>query len=91
MKSYIAENTGKGFITSEDNETSLIIHVYNDIYQTDNEQWVNRVGAIELSEEELQYFRDEEKSNHKDYLTRQINKIQNNTMKEKLMNWIETI
>jgi len=91
MKYYIVENTGKGFITSEDNENSIIINVYNNIYQTNNEEWANRVGAIEISEEELQYFRDEESSNKKEELTRKINKIQNNNTKEKLISWFETL
>ena len=91
MKYYIVENTGKGFITAEENETSFIKNVYNDIYETDNEEWANRVGAIELSEEELQYFRDEKRSNHKDSLTYRVNIIQNDIIKEKLMNWLDTI
>ena len=91
MKYYIIENTGKGFITSEENEISFIKNIYGNIYQTDNEEWVNRVGAIELSEEELQYFRDEESSNYKDEITRKINSIQNNNTKEKLINWLETL
>jgi hypothetical protein len=90
MKYYIAQDIGKGFITHEENEILFIKNIYGNIYQTDNEEWVNRIGAIELSEEELQYFKDEESSNSRDVLTFKISKIKNNNTKERLINWLET-
>jgi hypothetical protein len=54
MAYYQAENTGVGFITYEDNETSHIAGYPADIWVTENTSWATRVGAIEKTKEEAQ-------------------------------------
>ena len=54
MAYYQVENTGLGFITHEDNETSHVAGFPADIWVTDNATWATRVGAVEKSKEEAQ-------------------------------------
>lgn len=64
MRYFRATNTGKGFITHEDNEASYIQGHLADIYTTDNEDWARRVGAlevtIEIAQEHIDDFIDAE-------------------------------
>ena len=54
MAYYQATNTGIGFITHEDNETSHVAGFPADIWVTENTTWATRVGAVEKSKEEAQ-------------------------------------
>ena len=54
MAYYQVENTGLGFITHEDNETSHVAGFPADIWVTENATWATRVGAVEKSKEEAQ-------------------------------------
>ena len=54
MAYYQAENTGFGFITHEDNETSHVAGFPANIWVTENSTWATRVGAVEKSKEEAQ-------------------------------------
>ena len=55
MKYYTATYTGKGFITHEDNESSLVNgYPSADVWLTDNTDWAVRVGAVEITKEEAQ-------------------------------------
>lgn len=62
-KFYRAESTGKGFITHEDMERNYIGSYCDGIYFTkENDEWVSRVGATEISESEAQSAFDSQKS-----------------------------
>jgi len=55
MQYYQATNTGKGFITHEDNERSHIAGYPGEIWATENNtEWASRVGAISKIKEEAQ-------------------------------------
>lgn len=54
MAYFVAENTGKGFITHEDNEIAYIAGYPANIWITDNTAWAARVGAVEKTKEEAQ-------------------------------------
>ena len=54
LKYYLASNTGRGFITHEDNELSHISGYPGDIYVTENTGWAARIGAVEKTLEEAQ-------------------------------------
>jgi hypothetical protein len=54
MTYYVAVNTGKGFITHEENELAHIAGYPGDVWVTDNATWASRVGAIEKTKEEAQ-------------------------------------
>jgi len=54
MHYYQATNTGVGFITHEDNETSHVAGYPADIWVTENTTWATRVGAVEKTKEEAQ-------------------------------------
>ena len=55
MQYYQATNTGKGFITHEDNERSHIAGYPGEIWSTENNtEWATRVGAISKTKEEAQ-------------------------------------
>ena len=54
MHYYYAINTGKGFITYEDNSSSLIMGYPGNIWVTENIAWAERVGAEEKTKEEAQ-------------------------------------
>ena len=54
MAYYHAINTGKGFITHEDNELEYISGHPGDIWVTENSAWASRVGAVEKTKEEAQ-------------------------------------
>ncbi len=54
LKYYYAVNTGKGFITHEENESAYIKGYPGDIYVTENEAWASRVSAIELTKDQAQ-------------------------------------
>lgn len=54
MKYFVAENTGKGFITHEDNESTHIAGFPGNVWVTENTAWATRVGAVEKTKEEAQ-------------------------------------
>lgn len=55
MKYFVAENTGKGFITHQDNERSHITGYPGNVWGTENNQaWATRVNAVEKTKEEAQ-------------------------------------
>ena len=54
IKYYVANNTGRGFITHEDNESSLVAGYPGDIYATENTTWASRVEGVEKTYEEAQ-------------------------------------
>ena len=54
MAYYQAENTGKGFITHEDNESAHVAGHPGDIWSTENTAWASRVGAASKTLEEAQ-------------------------------------
>lgn len=58
MKYYQATNTGKGFITHEENEIAHIAGYPGNIWITENSAWALRVGAIEKTKEEAQVLTD---------------------------------
>jgi len=60
MKYYVATNTGKGFITHEENEANHIAGYPADVYVTENTTWAARVGATEKTKEEAQSLVDTE-------------------------------
>ena len=60
MAYYQAENTGIGFITHDDNETSHISSYPGNIWITENTAWAQRVNAIEKTKEEAQALVDAE-------------------------------
>jgi hypothetical protein len=60
MAYYQVENTGVGFITHEDNETSHIAGYPANIWITENTSWAERVNAIEKTKEEAQALVDAE-------------------------------
>ena len=53
-KYYEAENTGKGFITYEDNELSHVAGYPGNVWVTENTAWAVRVGAVEKTKIEAQ-------------------------------------
>ena len=48
-KYYNAENTGKGFITHEDNELAHIKGYPGNVWGTENTAWAVRHGLVEMS------------------------------------------
>ena len=60
MAYYQATNTGIGFITHEDNETSHVAGFPADIWVTENTTWAARVSAVEKTKEEAQALVDAE-------------------------------
>ena len=54
MAYYYALNTGKGFITHEENELAHIAGHPANIWSTENTAWVSRVGAVSKTLEEAQ-------------------------------------
>ena len=54
MKYYEGKNTGKGFITHEDNEIGYVQGFGYDIWRTDNWRWAYFKGLTELTKEEAQ-------------------------------------
>lgn len=54
IKYYTATNTGKGFITHAENESSHISGHPADIWTTENTSWATRVGATEKTFAEAQ-------------------------------------
>ena len=54
MKYYEGKNTGKGFITHEDNEVGYIGGFGYDIWATENWRWAHFRGLTELTKEEAQ-------------------------------------
>ena len=53
-KYYQTENTGKGFITHEDQELGHISGYPGNIWVTENTAWAVRVGAVEKTKMEAQ-------------------------------------
>ena len=60
MAYYQAENTGAGFITHADNESSHVAGHPANIWITDNTAWATRVGAVVKTKEEAQALVDAE-------------------------------
>ena len=58
IKYYVANNTGKGFITHLENAASHISGHPGNVYTTENEAWATRVGAVEKTKEEAQVICD---------------------------------
>ena len=54
MKYYEGKNTGKGFITHEDQEVGYIKDCGYDIWKTDNWRWAHFRGLNEISAEDAQ-------------------------------------
>jgi hypothetical protein len=54
MKYFVAVNTGKGFITYEDNLLAHIAGYPADVWVTENTAWATRVGAVEKTKTEAQ-------------------------------------
>ena len=54
MAYFHAVNTGKGFITHEENESAHISGHPGDVWTTENTAWATRVGAISKTKEEAQ-------------------------------------
>lgn len=54
MNYYYAVNTGKGFITHEENELAHISGYPGDVWVTENTSWATRVGAVQKTKEEAQ-------------------------------------
>ena len=54
MKYYKGKNTGKGFITNEDNEVGHIKDWGYDIWATENWRWAHFRGLAEISKEDAQ-------------------------------------
>ena len=54
MKYYIGKNTGKGFITHEDNEIGQITEYPGDIWVTENWRWGRLRGLQEIDKQEAQ-------------------------------------
>lgn len=54
LKYYHATNTGKGFITTEENIQSHIAGHPGEVWTTENTTWATRVGATEKTFAEAQ-------------------------------------
>lgn len=54
LKYYLATNTGKGFITHDENEANHIAGHPGDLWTTENTTWATRVGATEKTFSEAQ-------------------------------------
>lgn len=54
MNYYYAVNTGKGFITHQENELAHISGYPGDVWVTENTAWATRVGAVQKTKEEAQ-------------------------------------
>ena len=71
LRYYHGVNTGKGFITHEDQESGLgsISGYPGDIWVTENTVWAERVGVVEKTKEEAQSIVDATLSNMIDPIT----------------------
>ena len=54
MAYYVAVNTGKGFITHEENELAHIAGYPGDVWVTENTTWASRVEATSKTKPEAQ-------------------------------------
>lgn len=54
MAYFVAENTGKGFITHDDNASSHVSGHPGNVWVTENIAWATRVGAVSKTKEEAQ-------------------------------------
>jgi len=54
MAYYTATNTGKGFITHEDNESAHVAGYPGDVWGTTNTTWATRVGAVSKTKSQAQ-------------------------------------
>jgi len=54
MKYFIAANTGKGFITHQENEVAHVSGWPAEVWVTENDVWAARVGAVEKTKAEAQ-------------------------------------
>ena len=53
-KYYQTENTGKGFITHEDNELAHVAGYPGNIWVTENTEWAARHGLVEMTKTNAQ-------------------------------------
>ena len=58
IKYYYGKNTGKGFITHEDQAGGYISGYSGDIWVTENESWATSRGLVEKTKEEAQAISD---------------------------------
>ena len=58
MAYYTATNTGKGFITHDDNESAHVAGYPGDVWVTENSTWATRVGATSKTKAEAQLLVD---------------------------------
>jgi hypothetical protein len=54
MAYYVAVNTGKGFITHEENESAHIAGYPGNVWVTENTTWASRIGATSKTKLEAQ-------------------------------------
>jgi hypothetical protein len=54
MAYYTTPNTGKGFITHADNESSHVAGFPGDVWVTENSTWASRVSATSQTKVEAQ-------------------------------------
>jgi hypothetical protein len=54
MAYYQITNTGKGFITHQENESAHVAGYPGEVWITENTAWANRVGAIQKTKSEAQ-------------------------------------
>ena len=58
MAYYTIANTGKGFITHADNESTHVAGYPGDVWVTENSTWATRVGATSKTQAEAQLLVD---------------------------------
>jgi|TARA_B110000444_G_scaffold181468_1_gene170284 hypothetical protein len=54
MAYYTTPNTGKGFITHTDNESSHVAGFPGDVWVTENSTWASRVSAVSKTKTQAQ-------------------------------------
>lgn len=84
MKYYVATNTGKGFITHEENESNYIQGFPANVYATENESWASRVSATEKTKSEAQSLVDTAVQEGKTQLQNHINSLEDGEEKTRL-------
>ena len=95
MKYYVAENTGKGFITHEENESNYIQGFPANVYATENSSWASRVGATEKTKVEAQSLVDasvqESRTQQQNYINSLEDGEEKTRLQEELDNSPETV
>jgi len=89
MKYYVAENTGKGFITHEENESNHIQGFPANVYATENASWASRVGATEKTKVEAQSLVDTAVQEGKTQLQNRINSLEDGEEKTRLQEQLD--